>query len=96
MSKIPKFRLFAGPNGSGKSTLISEISKTYILGVFVNADNLEYELGKRKFIELAGIFGNNPPLDPAWNSFFENYKAKDSRSKGFDSESLEMLRRRTS
>lgn len=90
MSKTPKFRLFAGPNGSGKSTLISEISKSYFLGVFVNADNLEYELGKKKFIDLAGIFGNNAPTDSAWNSFFENYKDKDSRSKNFDSGSLEI------
>lgn len=90
MSKTPKFRLFAGPNGSGKSTLISEISKSYFLGVFVNADNLEYELGKKKFIDLSGTFGSSVPTDSAWNSFFEIYKDKDSRSKKFNPESLEI------
>lgn len=90
MSKAPKFRLFAGPNGSGKSTLISEIGKFYFLGIFINADNLEYELGKKKFLDLAGIFGNNAPTDFDWNIFFENYKDKDSRSKHFDSKSLEI------
>ena len=90
MSKTPKFRLFARPNGSGKSTLISEISTSHFLGTFVNADNLEYELAKKKFIDLSGVFGNSVPSDLAWTSFFEIYKDKDSRSKNFNPKSLEI------
>jgi predicted ABC-type ATPase len=91
VTKSPKFKLFAGPNGSGKSTLITEISKSYFMGSFINADILEYELSKKKYIELAVIFGNDCPANLSWNTFFEAYKEQDSRSKLLNKESLDIL-----
>ena len=36
----PRLRVFAGPNGSGKSTL-KEVLPESLLGVYVNADEIE-------------------------------------------------------
>jgi predicted ABC-type ATPase len=36
-----RVRIYAGPNGSGKSSLYKAISKEYISGLFVNADEIE-------------------------------------------------------
>ncbi|SFT41417.1 Predicted ABC-type ATPase [Algoriphagus locisalis] len=80
MSSTTKFRLFAGPNGSGKSTLISEIKQSFNFGVFINADLIEYELDKKKYIELTSIFGNNSLKESDWKDFFDNYKDEDSRA----------------
>jgi len=84
VSKLPKFRLFAGPNGSGKTTLISKIGKDFNLGVFINADILEYELSKKGFLDLEEILGKPLPKQSDWNEFFEVYSKKDPRSKHFD------------
>lgn len=43
MSSTPRLRMFAGPNGSGKSTIKSIISEN-LLGVFVNADEIEAKI----------------------------------------------------
>lgn len=48
----PRLRMFAGPNGSGKSTIKSVISPE-LLGAYVNADELEREIGERGAIDLA-------------------------------------------
>lgn len=42
--------MFAGPNGSGKSTLINDIRKSYNIGYFINADNIEKALNTSSFI----------------------------------------------
>ncbi len=49
---IPRLRMFAGPNGSGKSTLNSIISKE-LLGVYINADEIEKEIKKNDFLDLS-------------------------------------------
>ena len=41
--KQPRLRMFAGPNGSGKST-IKAILKTELVGIYVNADEIEKEI----------------------------------------------------
>ncbi|MFU8926052.1 zeta toxin family protein [Acinetobacter puyangensis] len=43
MAKVPRLRMFAGPNGSGKST-IKEIIPIKILGIYLNADDIEKQL----------------------------------------------------
>ena len=48
---VPRLRLFAGPNGSGKSTL-NGILDTKLLGVYINADEIEKEINKSSFLEL--------------------------------------------
>jgi predicted ABC-type ATPase len=57
MSLTPRLRMFAGPNGSGKSTIKSIIGEN-LLGVFVNADEIEAEAKKFGFLEF-GKFGIN-------------------------------------
>jgi predicted ABC-type ATPase len=53
MSKnVPRVRMFAGPNGSGKSTIKSVIGRE-LLGVYVNPDEIEEEMRKKDFIDLA-------------------------------------------
>lgn len=43
--------MFAGPNGSGKSTLINEIKKNFLIGSFINADDIERKLNTTNFID---------------------------------------------
>jgi predicted ABC-type ATPase len=47
-----RLRIFAGPNGSGKSTLFEKFSKNYNAGIFINADQIENILDKKKLIDL--------------------------------------------
>ncbi len=86
----PKFRLFAGPNGSGKSTLIQAISQDFNLGFFINADEIEYELGKRKFIDLSSSFGKLNVSEKDWIDFLKSYKTEDSRADTIDFEALDL------
>lgn len=86
----PKFRLFSGPNGSGKSTLIAEISESFNLGIFINADLIEYELRKSKFIDLQSLFGKLPLTHDDWKSFLTIYRKSDSRVEKFDSKSIDI------
>jgi len=44
--------MFAGPNGSGKSTLKSVLPKE-LLGVYLNADELEQEIRHQGFLDFA-------------------------------------------
>ncbi|MBF0463197.1 MAG: zeta toxin family protein [Magnetococcales bacterium] len=43
--------MFAGPNGSGKSSLKSVV-RPELLGVYVNPDEIEKEIGERGFLDL--------------------------------------------
>lgn len=47
-----RMRVFAGPNGSGKSTLFKLISQQYFIGVYVNADLIEFQLANSGFVNL--------------------------------------------
>lgn len=47
----PRVRMFAGPNGSGKSTLNTILNKN-LLGVYINADEIEKEIRKFDFLDL--------------------------------------------
>lgn len=47
----PRLRMFAGPNGSGKSTIKSKIGKR-LLGVFINADEIEARIKSRGFLDF--------------------------------------------
>ncbi|CAN1515926.1 hypothetical protein MCETHM1_00938 [Flavobacteriaceae bacterium] len=53
MSSQSRIRVFAGPNGSGKTSLYSKISKTYISGIFINADEIEKTLQTKGLIDLS-------------------------------------------
>ena len=48
----PRLRMFAGPNGSGKSTIKSVISP-HLLGVYINADEIEQTIRKFDFLDLS-------------------------------------------
>ena len=50
----PRLRMFAGPNGNGKSTLNSVVSKE-LLGIYINADEIEKEINKSDFREVLYI-----------------------------------------
>ncbi|WP_210516823.1 hypothetical protein [Hymenobacter terricola] len=50
---IPRLRLFAGPNGSGKSALLDELRGQFNLGVYVNADEIEKQLVRQRFLHLS-------------------------------------------
>lgn len=53
MSPTKRLRIFAGPNGSGKSTLINVVEKSDVhLGVYINADNLNSELNRKKQLDF--------------------------------------------
>lgn len=54
MSSSPKLRIFAGPNGSGKTTLFESIKSVYFsTQLFINADLLEEQFKKAKFINFS-------------------------------------------
>lgn len=54
MSSSPKLRIFAGPNGSGKTTLFESIRSVYFsTRLFINADLLEEQFKKTKFINFS-------------------------------------------
>lgn len=72
---VPRFRLFAGPHGSGKSTLRAGLTPA-LLGVVVDPDELEREMGRRNLLDLSaygvrthadeilGFFCRSPLLQP--------------------------------
>lgn len=64
--------------------------QSFNLGVFINADLIEYELGKKKFIELPLVFGKNLPVEEDWKVFFETCKSEDSRAAELTSDLLEI------
>lgn len=48
-----RLRIFAGPNGSGKTTIINTLKEKEIpFGIYVNADDIESELSKNKYLLL--------------------------------------------
>ena len=49
---MPRLRMFAGPNGSGKST-IKAILKPEIIGIYVNADEIEKEIQENGFYDFS-------------------------------------------
>lgn len=49
---MSRLRVFAGPNGSGKSTLFRQISQSFSVGPFINADLLEEQLVRSGLINL--------------------------------------------
>lgn len=56
MSLKKKLRLFCGPNGSGKSSLYEEFKKNnYSSGVYINSDEIEKEILKTGFLDLASF-----------------------------------------
>lgn len=50
---IPRLRMFAGPNGSGKSTVIKEVLHPKLLGIYLNADDIEKQIMQNPIFELA-------------------------------------------
>lgn len=70
--------------------MIAEISESFNLGVFINADLIEYELRKSKFIDLKSIFGKLTLTQEDWTSFLSFYNKSDSRVEKFDAASLEI------
>ena len=51
---VPRLRMFAGPNGSGKSTILSLVPEP-LLGVVVNADEIEKELARTGALDLGAL-----------------------------------------
>lgn len=51
-ASTPRLRMFAGPNGSGKST-INEVLPPQLLGIYVNADEMEKAIRAHGFLDLA-------------------------------------------
>ena len=51
-ASTPRLRMFAGPNGSGKST-INEVLPPQLLGIYVNADEMEKAIRVHGFLDLA-------------------------------------------
>ena len=51
----PRLRMFAGPNGSGKSTIKAKVAKINpgILGIYINPDDIEREIGATGFIDFS-------------------------------------------
>ncbi len=47
-----RMRMFAGPNGSGKSTIFQSIKDNFSIGHYINADDIEYNLRKKGFVNL--------------------------------------------
>lgn len=58
--KAPRMRVFAGPNGSGKSTL-NTVLPPYLLGVYVNADEIELSLKNQGLVDMSR-YGLESPL----------------------------------
>lgn len=52
--ETPRMRMFAGPNGSGKSVLKSYLP-TPLLGVYLNADEIEADVRGCGFLDLRGF-----------------------------------------
>lgn len=67
-----RFRLFAGPNGSGKSTIFRQIDKDFDIGYYVNADDIENQLGKSNFIDLKN-FGLENSSSSKFQSFLKSH-----------------------
>lgn len=59
--------MFAGPNGSGKSTLKSYLPSV-LLGVYLNPDEMEQEIGKQGFLDFAA-YGVSPTAAEMRNFF---------------------------
>jgi len=73
--------MFAGPNGSGKSTLIKEVRKSYNIGFFINADEIESELKKKNFIEISD-YSNKILTQSDWDEFLGKADKNDLRFAG--------------
>jgi predicted ABC-type ATPase len=63
-----RLRIFAGPNGSGKSSLLKMIPDSVPLGFYINADNIEKLIARRR-IKLKD-FGIEPDTN-VLHSFFD-------------------------
>jgi predicted ABC-type ATPase len=53
----PRLRMFAGPNGSGKSTIkavIVDVIGPELLGVYINADDIELEIRNSGYLDVSG------------------------------------------
>ena len=50
-ANVPRLRIFAGPNGSGKSTIKSVLSEE-LLGIYINPDEIEKEISRKKLLPL--------------------------------------------
>ena len=85
---MKRFRMFAGPNGSGKSTLISEISKDFNLGYFVNADEIQNVFSKQHFLDCADYLPIIPTQED-WAIFITEVAEVDNR---VSVETLSLLR----
>ncbi len=70
--------MFAGPNGSGKSTLIQEVKKSYPVGFFVNADEIESQIRQHKFLDTSYYSTKNVDQNE-WMVFIGHLKKNDKR-----------------
>lgn len=48
-----RIRVFGGPNGSGKTTILKQINNKFDLGYYINADEIESEIIRNGFLDLA-------------------------------------------
>jgi predicted ABC-type ATPase len=54
MALAKRLRIFAGPNGSGKTTIIEglRIGRPELLGIYVNADDIEHDIASKDGLPL--------------------------------------------
>jgi len=75
MQRTKRLRVFGGPNGSGKSTVYQDVKIFFSEIPFINADEIETLISKKKLIDLDHYKLNLKPAD--WTKFL---KRKESRS----------------
>ena len=67
-----RLRMFAGPNGSGKSTIFNKIRSQFSLGIYLNADEIEYLLRNRNQLSLKA-FNLSESHGLKFNKFLQNH-----------------------
>lgn len=68
--KTPRLRMFAGPNGSGKST-IKDIIPAHLLGVYLNADDIEKHIRQTHRCDLS-FYASNILAQDAIDYFYSS------------------------
>ena len=69
-----RLRMFAGPNGSGKSTIFNKIRSQFSLGIYLNADEIEYLLRNRNQLSLKA-FNLSESHGLKFNKFLQKHRS---------------------
>lgn len=63
--------MFAGPNGFGKTTLIREVAGRFDTGALVNADKIEFEINRKKYLDCGRYLTEEQTQDD-WDVFMQD------------------------